>query len=74
MRFIVVFTSERLYVFSLINTSNSTSATLANVISSVVKELKRNNTHMVAVCTDNARSNIAALNHKKNSAQQLSGE
>ena len=29
---------------------------------------------MIAVCTDNAKSNIAALNHKKNSAQQLSGE
>ncbi|KAK8835911.1 hypothetical protein M9Y10_040289 [Tritrichomonas musculus] len=71
---IIVYTYKRLYVYSVNSVPNNQSLTLAELIASVVNDLSRNNTTVVAVCCDNARSNISAFNGNKNSAQQKSGK
>lgn len=70
----VVYTSQRLYVFLVDDTPDNCSKTLANLIVSVVSQIKSNQTTVIAVCTDNARYNISALNNDENSAQHISGK
>lgn len=70
----VIYTYQRLYVFSLYDIPNNRSKTLANLIAAVISQLKANQTTVIAVCTDNARYNIHALNNDENSAQHISGQ
>lgn len=70
----IIFTAQRLFVFSVFDIPYNRSMTLAKLIASVIKRLSDNKTTVVSVCTDNAKYNVSALNGNKNSAQQLSGE
>lgn len=71
---VIVYTCQRLYVFSIYDIPNFQSLTIAKLIAEVVTKLKDNKTTVVSVCVDNARYNIKALNGQSNSAQELSGQ
>ncbi|KAK8839593.1 hypothetical protein M9Y10_028650 [Tritrichomonas musculus] len=71
---VIIYTSTRLYLWSAIATQDSTSQTLAQVISSVVKTLKFYGINIISVCTDNCNANKRALNGDFESAQGLSDQ
>ena len=69
---IVIFTVQRLYLYSLSYIPDEQGATIAQLIADVVNELKALNTEVIAINTDNAANNKKALNGDVNSAQALS--
>lgn len=66
---IVVYTNERLYLYSILSAQDLKASTLSTLISDVVKECKDNNINVISVNTDNAANNKKALNGKSGSAQ-----
>ena len=69
---VIIYTHNSLKFLACAAIADQKSATLANLIAKVITLLNRNNTRVVAVCSDNASSNVKALNGDKDSAQALS--
>lgn len=69
---IILFTSKRLYLWGIIHTVDSTALTISNEVSKIIDSLKDNGTSVIAICCDNARSNIKAFNGDDESTQELS--
>lgn len=69
---IVIYTNERLYLYSILYAENSKASTLSTLIAEVVQKCSENNIHIISVNTDNAAENKKALDGEENSAQEKS--
>lgn len=68
---LVIFSLSRLYLYGIVSTEDSTAKSMASAVASTVKELDDNNTNVIAVCCDNAKANIKALNGEDDSSQEM---
>ena len=59
---IILFTTKRLYLWGIIRTVDSTVLTISNEVTEIIDTLKNNETNVIAICCDNASSNIKAFN------------
>ena len=59
---VVSYTSERLYLYSVLKMRDGTARTLEAILAEVIETLKRNNTTVVSINSDNASVNLTALN------------
>lgn len=70
----VLFTPNQLYYIGIKPCDDSKGETIAHIISEVAQKIKDAGSNLIAVCCDNAKNNIAALDYCPNSAQKLSGQ
>lgn len=61
---IILFTVQRLYLWSIVAKDDTTAKTLRDTILDVVNTLELNQTDVICVCTDNSKANIAAFDEK----------
>lgn len=57
---VILYTPERLYLWSAVPTSNSKAKTLYDVTSYIVDVLAVNKTTVISICDDNCKANISA--------------
>lgn len=69
---IILFTSKRLYLWGIIHTVDSTAPTISNEVAEIISSLKDNGTNVIAICCDNAASNVKAFNGDDKSTQKIS--
>ena len=58
---IILYTSERLYIWSVLATEDSKAETFTKVIQKVIDDLKFTQIKVLAICTDNAAANVSAF-------------
>ena len=70
----IIYTPEQLYFIGLTPCVSETKLEISEIISNTAIKLSNNNCDLIAVCTDNFSSNIAALKGGRLSAQNLSNQ
>lgn len=61
---IIIHTPQRLYLYSVLPTSNSKASTLSDLITTVVEDLLYNKTTVLTICCYNARANVKAFSNR----------
>ena len=63
---IVIYTSQRLYLWSVVPTRDSKTDTFSDLLKKIVTELDAYNTTVVEICTNNSRANVSAFENNEN--------